>query len=199
MKTTGIYIIENIISSFKYIGLSLNIEKRFTYHKRRLEYNKHSNEHLQYSYNKNGVSSFTYSILEECTEELICEREKYWILYYSSFDRKFGYNKTYGGEFGRVSEEINKRRTEKLKKQIIPQDQRDRISKSLMGRVQNIDLVNKRAKSNRKCSDTLEGEICSMYLTHTVPEVMAHFNLKHSLITSVVRRHGMVKRIRTKK
>jgi hypothetical protein len=65
---------------------------------------------------------------------MLCDREKFWISYYKSFDREFGYNKTYGGEFGRVSDEVNERRREKLKLLTIPQEQRDRISKTLSGK-----------------------------------------------------------------
>lgn len=48
---------------------------------------------------KYGRENFEKTILEECqTIEQINERERYWISYYNSTDRKIGYNISPGGE-----------------------------------------------------------------------------------------------------
>ena len=46
--------------------------------------------------NKYGQNNFSIEVLEECSEDLIAERETYWIEYYQSF--KNGYNATIGGD-----------------------------------------------------------------------------------------------------
>ena len=134
MKKIGIYSIKNKVTNFIYIGLSTNIEQRFSFHKKRLFTGKHKNKHLQSSFNANGSDNFIFEIIELCDERLLGEKEKFWVKYYKSYDRLFGYNKTYGGEFGRVSKEANKSRIAKLKLQTISQEMRNRISKTITGR-----------------------------------------------------------------
>lgn len=94
-KISGIYCIENKINGKKYIGLSNNIYKRWSYHLEDFEAHRHKNIHLQRAWNKYGEKNFEFSIIERCTLDQLCEREVYWIDYYKSFD--FGYNMTRGG------------------------------------------------------------------------------------------------------
>lgn len=49
--------------------------------------------------NKYGPDSFTVEELERCDDELLDEREIYWIKYYGTYGEK-GYNATGGGEGG---------------------------------------------------------------------------------------------------
>lgn len=46
--------------------------------------------------NKYGIQAFTCELVEECSDEIVSEREEYWIAYYNSFH--FGYNATKGGD-----------------------------------------------------------------------------------------------------
>lgn len=94
----GVYKIENKVNSKVYIGLSKHIKQRWWEHKNALNKNKHANLHLQSSWNKYGENNFSFEVLEKCQEKLLSEREIYWIEYYKSYDRKFGYNETLGGE-----------------------------------------------------------------------------------------------------
>lgn len=94
----GIYKIENKINGKVYIGLSKHIKQRWWEHKNSLNKNKHPNLHLQAAWNKYGKDNFNFKILEKCKKELLNEKEMYWINYYKSYDRKFGYNETLGGE-----------------------------------------------------------------------------------------------------
>ena len=57
--------------------------------------NIHFNKHLQRSWNKYGKDSFTFYILQRCSEKQLDELEQYWISYYDSY--KHGYNRTIGG------------------------------------------------------------------------------------------------------
>lgn len=60
----GIYKITNIVNNKYYIGSSKDIEGRFKNHKSHLKRNKHRNGKLQSSYNKHGLDSFIFEILE---------------------------------------------------------------------------------------------------------------------------------------
>lgn len=110
----GIYCIINTTNNKRYIGYSIDISRRWATHKRDLKNNKHENAHLQNSYNKYGADSFKYYVIEECEQENLKEREKYWINFYNS--KEFGYNMSNGGD-GLLNppEEIRRKISENLK------------------------------------------------------------------------------------
>lgn len=74
----GIYKIQNNISGKLYIGSSKNIQKRLRSHKSMLRCNNHHSQHLQNSYNKNGVDSFTFCKIENCEPDELLIREQYY-------------------------------------------------------------------------------------------------------------------------
>ena len=45
---------------------------------------------------KYGKENFTIEVIEKCDQQLLNEREKYWINYYDSYEK--GYNSTLGGQ-----------------------------------------------------------------------------------------------------
>ena len=75
----GIYGIKNKINDKIYIGQSINIKDRFVRHKTLLKHNKHYNAHLQRSYNKHGLESFEFFVLEQCSENDLSNREQHWV------------------------------------------------------------------------------------------------------------------------
>ena len=93
----GIYKYTNKLNGKIYIGRSTNITKR------RWE---HINQPSPYSYfdqilKQIGESQFNFEIIEECSPDILKEREKYWIKYYNCCvldNRNNGYNLTHGGE-----------------------------------------------------------------------------------------------------
>lgn len=88
----GIYKITNLIDHKIYVGQSGNIRRRWVNHKIELNNNSHINRHLQYSWNKYGEKNFKFEIIEECSKSDLNDREKYWINYYNSSDRHYGFN-----------------------------------------------------------------------------------------------------------
>ncbi len=188
----GIYGIKNKINNKLYIGLTTNIESRFIFHINRLKTNKHKNKHLQSAFNKYGLNSFEFYIIEECLETELSIKEKFYIAEYKTHNRKFGYNKTYGGEFGKVSDDINESRRQKLKLQTVSVEMRERISKTLTGHIQSKISVNKRALSIRKCDDITEKLIFDFYkLTNkNRREITQLFNLKITTIHSIIARYN---------
>ena len=94
--TCGIYLISNLINNKIYVGQSINIEKRWTQHKRELRNNIHENKRLQNAWNKYGEENFEFSIVEECDINQLNQREIYWISKFNSCVN--GYNLTSGGD-----------------------------------------------------------------------------------------------------
>lgn len=96
--TCGIYKIENKLNGKVYIGQSINIEERWKKHRTISNNINHEckNYPLYRSIYKNGLDNFDFSIIEECLEDKLNEREIYWIKYYNSYIPN-GYNQTLGG------------------------------------------------------------------------------------------------------
>lgn len=107
----GIYQILNTKNNKRYIGLSIHCGYRFLQHKRELNKNRHSNEHLQAAWNKYGAAAFEFSVIEAAPRTQLPEREKYWISHYNSF--LDGYNNSLGGD-GTVDVEFPSQRNKKI-------------------------------------------------------------------------------------
>ena len=65
-KISGVYQIINVLTGDKYIGSSVDINRRKRYHRSALRNGDHSNIHLQRAYNKYGKKSFRYKVLLYC-------------------------------------------------------------------------------------------------------------------------------------
>lgn len=92
-----IYKITNCLNGKIYIGKTIgNIEKRWSEHCKDCFRREYENRPLYSAMRKYGIQNFIIEEVEECTDELLNERERYWIEYYSSF--KCGYNATTGGD-----------------------------------------------------------------------------------------------------
>ena len=96
----GIYKIENLINNKCYIGQSVNIKRRWKDHKEASKNikNKNYDYPLYKAIRKYGLENFSFEILEKCSENLLNEKEKYWIKYFNSYNN--GYNQNEGGNSG---------------------------------------------------------------------------------------------------
>ena len=104
---TGIYKITNKANGMCYIGQSVNIEKRWRKHKSAYG-NPNAHEYDYYLYRamrKYGIDNFDFEVIEECSSDLLNDKEKYWIEKYDSY--RNGYNQTAGGESGGHSMKIS--------------------------------------------------------------------------------------------
>lgn len=92
-----IYKISNSINDKIYIGkTSTTLLNRWYHHKNAyLKYDWH----LYRAMRKYGIENFKIEEIENCSDENLNDRERYWIKYYDSYNK--GYNETEGGE-GRV-------------------------------------------------------------------------------------------------
>ena len=94
----GIYKITNLVTNMSYIGQSINIQQRWREEKKRafLENDSSYNYPLSRAFRKYGIDNFTFEVIEECSQEQLNDREKYWITYFDTFYN--GYNQTLGGD-----------------------------------------------------------------------------------------------------
>lgn len=91
-QNSGIYRIENTKTRKVYVGQAGNLRKRYYDHTSALKRNSHDNKYLQNAWNKYNEDDFVFSVLEECSEQLLANREQYWMDYYRCYDRQYGYN-----------------------------------------------------------------------------------------------------------
>lgn len=93
----GIYKITNTITNQCYIGQSIDIENRWRQHIYNGK-NLYKKTKFYLALNKYGIDAFEFEVLEECplNQNVLDERERYWINYYNSYSN--GYNSTLGGQ-----------------------------------------------------------------------------------------------------
>ena len=92
-----IYKISNKINDKSYVGKTLkSIEERWNQHINSKDREDCKDRPLYRAFNKYGVFNFTVEQLEECSEEVVNEREVYQINILDTF--KKGYNATIGGD-----------------------------------------------------------------------------------------------------
>ena len=94
-KICGIYCIENLINNKKYIGQSIDIEKRWATHKSELNGDAHCNSKLQNAWNLYGENSFKFYVIEMCSKDVLDDLEQYYIKNLNSYHD--GYNLDFGG------------------------------------------------------------------------------------------------------
>lgn len=93
----SIYKITNVINGKSYIGKTLSsIENRWKEHCSDSKKRKNEKRPLYSAMNKYGIENFKIEQIEECSDNIVDEREVYWIEYYQTF--KQGYNATKGGD-----------------------------------------------------------------------------------------------------
>jgi len=99
-KVAGIYSITNKTTGKRYIGQTVYLNGRKGDHLLNLRRNQHDNDYLQKAFNKYGEEDFIFEVLEVVPKledgsdniALLTAREQYWMDYYKSWDRDYGYN-----------------------------------------------------------------------------------------------------------
>ena len=92
-----IYKIENQINGKVYIGKTLDTPAhRWKEHLHDYRREDYKNKPLYKAFMKYGIENFKFSVIEQCSDLEVNEREIYWIENYGSF--KNGYNATLGGD-----------------------------------------------------------------------------------------------------
>ena len=92
-----IYKITNQINQKVYVGKTTKtIKKRWNEHISDSQKENICNRPLYKAFHKYGIENFKIEMLEECSVDILSEREVYWIEKLGSF--KYGYNATLGGD-----------------------------------------------------------------------------------------------------
>lgn len=160
----GIYKILNLITHKIYIGSTISFKERRKNHFKLLRNNKHVNIYLQRAFNKYNKENFIFHVIEYCNEEDLLNREQYWLDFYNSFNRDFGYNINPRADRSIMSEEtkekirlskIGKKLTEEHKKKISESNKgkkyseytKLKISNSLKGKIKTKETCDKIKKS----------------------------------------------------
>lgn len=90
----GIYKIQNLINNKIYIGQSTDIKTRWYKHKCAQD-----NFYIHKAIRKYGIENFSFDIIEECSQQELDKKEKYYINKYNSLVPN-GYNMILGGSNG---------------------------------------------------------------------------------------------------
>lgn len=91
---SGIYAIMNRDNGKIYVGSAVSIGNRIRVHKYQLCRGSHHSRYLQRAFNK-SPESFYVEVVEEIpnpTRALLVDREQFWLDFYRSSDKSFGYN-----------------------------------------------------------------------------------------------------------
>lgn len=131
-----IYKISNNINGKFYIGKAINAEKRFKRHKYLAK--KGVKRHFYNAIRKYGENNFTLSIIEECDNEIINDREKYWIERLNATNPLIGYNNASGGEGGNTWQYNTHK-----------EDTKKKLSQKLKGHAVNYDAIKKQAEKRK--------------------------------------------------
>jgi hypothetical protein len=96
-KVCGIYKITNIKTGLCYIGQAVDIADRWKQHiKCDLGIDTPAQNKLYKAMLRDGITNFTFELLEQCERNLLNEKEKFYIGLYQSCD--YGYNSTSGNK-----------------------------------------------------------------------------------------------------
>jgi len=135
-----VYAIFNTIDGKYYIGQTKDLEERFSKHK-----NGTGSKLLKLAINKHGIANFVFSIILKINEENIDAAESYWISYFKTTDREFGYNLESGGN----------------KHKHLSQSTKDKLSAINMGKKLSEETKNKMSisRKGRKNSDETRSKL----------------------------------------
>jgi group I intron endonuclease len=131
----GIYAIRNKVNGKLYIGKSINIHDRIKQHATLLNNkSKDENRYLINSWFKYGRENFEYFVLEYVEdspniEELLKEKELYWIIFHGTTDSKNGYNLRLDSSTNMiVHPETRLKIKESLKKRFTDEKERQKVA-----------------------------------------------------------------------
>lgn len=218
-KISGIYKITNIINGKCYIGQSIDIKNRWRGHRNSFFRNDNKNStYLKNAFNKHGIDNFKFEVLEEIdisniavplfAQSLLTNREQYWVDYYKSCNRNFGYNVrvVVNSNIGikRNEEQIEamrKLRTgKKLPKSTIDklleirknwtwsEESKQKISKTLMGHEVSEETIKKGIESKKKM-DNLSEEDFEFIKNHqgSSTELTKKYGVSNTIISNIKR------------
>lgn len=161
--TCGIYMIQNKVNNKIYIGQAVDIEKRWRDHRRDLTNRRNENRHFINAWYKYGEENFKFTILLECKESDLNMYEEYYIFELMTYDPRVGYNKNYGGDSGRPTEEAKRKMSESKKGRHHSEEHKRKLSESRKGEKSYWYGKHLSEETKRKLSESKKGEKHPMY------------------------------------
>lgn len=161
-----IYLLQNIINNKIYVGQTNNLIKRKREHKSR---SKYKNTPLYASIRKYGFINFNMIEIEKFDNQAeIDEAEEFWIQFFQSRNREYGYNLTIGGTVNRGFKHTQQFKTNKsiqMKKHFI-----------------------KHPAYNRKFNNEQINEIRNLFITQqeSFRQLARTFNTNHKIIEQII-------------
>jgi len=130
-----IYKITNTVNKKVYIGKTeFTTAKRFEAHIKKAK--KKTNRYLYDAMNHYGYDKFVIEKIDDCiSNEDMNNKERYWISYYKSNNKEFGYNMTEGGDGGRMSPELYERIAAQHRGVPLTEEHKQKISLANMNRI----------------------------------------------------------------
>ena len=165
-----IYKITNKINGKVYIGQTKKtIEERFQEHLKKAKI--HTNRYLYDAMNKYGYENFIISQIEKCPDNNLDEREIFWIAFYQSNNKLYGYNMTAGGGGGNTW--INNPHKEETSKKL---SQANKGKKHKMSNEwkQNVTKANEEKKTIQINKDEFEKDIKNFM---SIEDICKKYNL----------------------
>lgn len=86
---SGVYFIRNTVNGKIYVGSTVNLDDRKSYHWTRLARGIHDNSRLQSEWSRD---IFEFIVQEFCKPDIRKECEQYWMDHFWSWDEGYGYN-----------------------------------------------------------------------------------------------------------
>jgi len=146
---------EDIIGIYKitspsnkiYIGQSVNVLKRWNYHKKLYT---NDTPKLFLSLKKYGIENHNFEILEICKIDLLNKRERYWQEYFNSVETGLNcvYTKT-NDKSGKLSFETKKKISQSQKGKLISDECKLRLMLCNLGKKQSKETIEKRVSKLR--------------------------------------------------
>lgn len=165
-----IYKITNKMNGKVYIGQTKKtIEERFQEHLKKAKI--HTNRYLYDAMNKYGYENFIVSQIEKCPDNNLDEREIFWIAFYQSNNKLYGYNMTAGGGGGNTW--INNPHKEETSKKLSQANKGKKHKMSNEWR-QNTTQANKEKKTIQINKDEFEKDIKNFM---SIEDICKKYNL----------------------
>lgn len=185
LLNNGIYKITNISNNKFYIGSCSSktfLYERLIHHREDLINNKHCNNYLQRSYNKYGINSFYYEIIEYCLPENCIEKEQYWI---DLLKPHYNLCKIAGSSFGRkVSIETSKKISLSNKKFWSNKENREKMLIALSNRRKKPKKIKIKKEFHGHCKQVIDLNTNITY--NSVLELSKALNITYTYLIAIL-------------